>query len=152
MEQNIDHHSFLVEHNLLTEEMKANIAMAGYCIVESVKDVTTTINFNDNVVTYNLLIPGDLCNNLRLLSRFENGESIGFWNSIKLKRFLKKKKEIDKVDNTGVVGYKLEQIANNFVKAYLNRKWSTSVKIYNADNKDESENFRIRGTEDQQVD
>lgn len=151
MEQNIDHHSFLVEHNLFTEEMKDNVAMAGYCIVENVKDVGTTIDFNDCVVTYNLLLPGSLYDNLKLLERFEKGESLGFWNSRRLKKFLRNKREIEKTDDTGAIGYKLELIANKFVRAYLNNKWSASVEIFNADNEDESKDFGIRGAGDQQI-
>lgn len=151
MEQYIDHHSFLVEHNLFTDEMKDNVAMAGYCIVEDVKDVDTTIDFNTNAVTYNLLLPGELYKNLKLLEKFENGENIGFWNSIRLKKFLKKKREIEVVDNMGIMGYRLEEIANKFIKAYLSEKWSASVKIFNADNKDESKDFGVRSSGDQPI-
>lgn len=151
MEQNIDHHSFLVEHNLLTDEIKDNVSMAGYCIVESVKDVETVIDFNANSITYNLLLPGELYKNLKLLEKFKNGENIGFWNSIKLKKFLRNKREIEEINDTGITGYKLEEIANKFVKIYLNNKWSASVEIFNADNKDESKNFGLHDAGDQQI-
>jgi len=151
MEQNVDHHSFLVEHNLFTEEMKDNVAMAGYCIVENVKDVDTKIDFNELKVTYKLLLPGDLYNNLKLLERFEKGESVGFWNSMKLKKFLKRKREIEEADSTGIIGYKLDKIANKFVKTYLNNKWSASVIILNADNEDESKDFKVRDAGDQEI-
>lgn len=151
MEQYIDHHSFLVEHNLFTDEMKDNIAMAGYCIVEEVKDVGTTIDFNDKVIKYNLLLPGKLFKNLKLLERFKKGESIGFWNGRRLKSFLKKKREIEELSDTGTMGYRLEEIANKFVKAYLNSKWSANVEIFNADDRDESENFRLRCSGDREI-
>lgn len=151
MDRYIDHHSFLVEHNLFTDEMKDNVAMAGYCIVEDVKDVATTIDFNNSIVTYNLLLPGELYKNLKLLEKFENGKNIGFWNSIRLKKFLRRKREIEEANDAGVMGYKLEQIANKFLQVYLNNKWSASVEIFNADNSDESKNFRVRGAGDQPI-
>lgn len=151
MNQNVDHHSFLVSSKLFTDEMKDNIALAGYCIIEGVKEASTTIDFNKNSVTYHLLLPDDLCKNLRLLEKFEKGEDIGFWNSMSLRRFLKKKRDIDVADDSGIVGYKLEQIANKFLKAYLNNEWSASVEIFNADNDDESKNFRIREAGDRKI-
>ena len=151
MEQFIDHHSFLVEHNLFTDEMKDNVSMAGYCIVERVKDVETVIDFNNCYITYHLLLPGNLYKNLRLLEKFKNGESIGFWNSIKLKKFLRNKREIEEINETGITGYKLEEIANKFVQTYLNDKWSASVEIFNADNEDENKDFELRGSGDQQI-
>lgn len=151
MEQYVDHHSFLVEHNLFTDEMKDNVSMAGYCIVENVKDVEATIDFNNNKITYNILLPGELYNNLRLLEKFKNGDSIGFWNSIRLKKFLRNKREIEEINDTGITGYKLEEIADKFVKVYLNDKWSASVEIFNADNENESKNFGIRGAGDRKI-
>lgn len=151
MEQYIDHHSFLVEHNLFTEEMKDNVAMAGYCVVEGVKDVATAIDFNTNTVKYYLLLPGKLYNNLKLLERFESGKDIGLWGAIKLKMFLRKKRKIETTDGVGIVGYKLDKIANDFLKNYLNDKWRASVEIFNADDKDESKDFRIRGAGDQPI-
>lgn len=152
MDRYIDHHSFLVNNNLFTEEMKDNIAMAGYCIIEDTKDVETVIDFNNNTVAYQLLLPGELYNNLKLLEKFESGENIGFWNSIRLKKFLKKKREIEEAENTGMLGYQLELIANKFLKAYLNDGWSASVEIFNADNEDESKNFGLRSPGDKQTD
>lgn len=153
MEQYIDHHSFLIEHNLFTDEMKDNIAMAGHCIVERTKDVTTRMDFNDNHITYFLLLPGDLYDNLKLLERFKNGEKIGFWKSRKLRSFLREKKKIEEAnskefgfDGFGAMGYNLDLIANKFIKAYLGVKWSASVEIFNADDKDESENFGVRSS------
>lgn len=151
MEQYINHHSFLVENNLFTEEMKDNVAMAGYCIVEGVKDVSTVIDFNANTVSYQLLLPGKLYNNLKLLERFESGESIGIIGSIKLKMFLRKKRKLETADGMGIVGYDLNKIADTFLKKYLNNKWRASVEILNADNKDESKNFGIRVAGDQQI-
>jgi len=152
MNKYIDHHSFLVEHNLFTDEMKDSVAMAGYCLVEEVKDVSTSIDFNENLVTYNLLLPGKLYKNLKLLERFEKGESIGIWNTVRLKRFLKRKREIEKAEDAGNMGYRLEDIANKFLKSYLNNKWRASVKIFNADNRNENENFRLRSTGDKPSD
>jgi len=148
MEEFVDHHSFLVEHNLLTDEMKDNVSMAGYCIVEHVKEVETIIDFNSRTIQYHLLLPNVLCKNLKLLDKFRNGENIGLWNSIRLKKFLKNKREAEIINDFEIAGYELEEIANKFVKNYLNNKWSASVKIYNADNKDEIENFRICGPTD----
>jgi len=151
MEQFVDHHSFLVEHNLFTEEMKDNVAMAGYCIVENVKDVATTMDFNTYTVTYHLLLPSELYKNLKLLERFENGEKLGFWNSRKLIKFLRTKREVGMADDIGVLGYKLDQIANKFLKIYLSEKWSASVEIFNADNEDESKDFGVHSSGDQPI-
>ena len=148
MEQFIDHHTFLVQSGLFTDEMKDNVSMAGYCIIEHVKEVETSIDFNENIVTYNLLLPSELCENIRLLYRFKNKESIGFWNSLKLKKFLKNKRQAEIENENGIAGYELDEIANKFVKNYLNNKWSAKVEIYNADIKDEIKNFRICGTAD----
>lgn len=151
MEKYVDHHSFLVEHNMFTEEMKDNVAMAGYCVVEGVKDVSTVIDFNANTVAYQLLLPSELYNSLRLLEKFKKGESIGLWGYIKLKMFLRKKRKIESADGDGIVGYNLEKIADTFLKKYLSDKWRASVEILNADNKDESKNFGIRGAGDQPI-
>ena len=116
MDSYIDHHSWLVNNNLLTDEMKDNVATVAYLLVEDVKDAVTSIDFNGKKVIYNLLLPGQLYDNLMLLEKFNNGEKIGFFESFRLKKFIKVKKSNDE---TGM-GYKLEQIANNFIKGYLN--------------------------------
>lgn len=119
----IDHHSWLVESNLLTDEMKDNVAMGAYCLVEEVVEASTSLDFEDNTVHYKLLLPEYLCKNLRLLQRYENGDDLGFFEARRLKKFLEKKKENDESG----FGYKLEDIADKFIKAYLNEKWSAKV-------------------------
>jgi hypothetical protein len=125
--------------------MKDNIAMAGYCIVEEVRDVETTIDFNAKTITYHLLLPEDLYKNLMLLERFEKGDNIGFWDSRKLKKFLQQKKENDESG----MGYRLEDIANKFIKAYLTKEWSANIKLFNMEN--EKEDTWLHNSGDQQV-
>lgn len=121
----IDHHSWLVESNLLTDEMKDNVAMGAYCIIEDVIEASTSIDFEQHIVSYKLLLSDELYNNLMLLEKFDNGGDLGFFEMRRLKKFLIAKK---KTDETGL-GYKLERIADQFIKAYLSEKWSTKVEF-----------------------
>ena len=153
MDQYADHHHFLVENNLLTDEMKDNIAMAGFCLVENVVDASITIDFNKHVVNYIIVIPDGLYNNLRLLERFEKGDNIGFFDSWKLRSFLKKKRETEEADqdNDILMGYKLKDIADKFVRIYLSNKWSASVEIISARESDENENFGVHNPGDKPI-
>jgi hypothetical protein len=136
MEGYVGHHEWLVNNNLLTDEMKDNVAMCGYCLVEDVMDVSTSIDFNTKTVQYRLLLPSELYNNLKLLERFNSGESVGFFDTLKLKKFIKTKKENDE---TGM-GYRLDEIGNKFIRAYLDKEWSVSVEIFKAE-RNEKEDF-----------
>ena len=121
----IDHHKWLVESNLFTDEIKDNIAMGAYCLVEEVIEASTFVDFEKNTVHYRLLLPEDLAHNLDLLNRFENGDDLGFFEMRRLRKFIKAKKENDESG----LGYKLENIANSFVRAYLNDNWSAKVEF-----------------------
>lgn len=121
----VNHHKWLVENNLLTDEMKDNVAMVAYCLVEEVVDTATFMDFDTNTVHYRVLVPEALYNNLMLLDRYQNGEDLGFFEMRRLKKFLKKKKENDESG----LGYDLENIANMFLKAYLNDNWSAKVDL-----------------------
>ena len=121
----IDHHQWLVENNLLTDEIRDNIAMAAYLIVEEVKDGQTRIDFNESLVRYKLVLPDNLFNNIKLLERYERTKSIGFFEMQRLKKFLQHKKSNDELG----LGYKLELIATKFVKSYLSDKWRATVEI-----------------------
>ena len=146
MDGYVDHHSWLVSHNLLTDEMKDSIAMAGFCLVEGVKDVNTSLDFSNKKVGYRVLISETLYNNLMLLERFEKGDNIGFWNSRKLKNFLQQKRENDESG----MGYRLEDIANRFIKAYLSTEWSATVELF-SENGNEEEDFWLHNTGDKPV-
>ena len=135
MEGYASHHSWLVNNNLLTDEIKDNVAMGGYCLLEDVKDVSTSIDFNTKTVTYHIMIPPKLYENLKLLEKFESGKDIGLFESIKLKRFIKSKKQNDE---TGM-GYRLEDIGNSFIKTYLSKDWSVSVKIFKEGDNEEKD-------------
>jgi len=147
MEGYMNHHSWLVNANLLTDEMRDNVHMAGLCIVEDVLDVGTSIDFNKKEVKYRLLLPSKLYDNLKLLEKFEKGNNIGFFNSLKLKRFIKSKRE---TDETGL-GYKLQEIGERFIKSYLSKEWSVSVEIYKEE-KDEKQDFWLHSEENQPSD
>lgn len=147
MEGYVGHHSWLVSNNLLTDQMKDNVAMCGYCLIENVIDVSTSIDFNTKIVTYRLLLPSELYDNLMLLERFEKGEKIGFFDSLKLKKFIKTKKEHDE---TGM-GYKLEEIGNKFIKAYLDKEWNVNIELFK-EVRDEKEDFWLRYAGDQSSD
>lgn len=121
----IDHHKWLVESNLFTDEMKDNIAMGAYCLVEEVREAATFIDFDNHTVHYRLLIPDALAKGLVLLNRFERGDDLGFFEMRRLKKFLQAKKENDESG----FGYKLEEIADRFVKGYLSDKWSAKVEF-----------------------
>jgi len=126
MQNYIDHHTWLVNSHLFTDEIKDNVAMGGYCLLEDVKDVCTNIDFNTKTVTYSLSLSAELYNNMMLLRKFENNEKLGFFESLRLKKFLKNKKE---VDETGM-GYRLEDIGNLFIKKYLNNEWGVKVNLF----------------------
>jgi hypothetical protein len=144
MNTKMDHHSWLVENNLLTDKMKDDLATAGYFIVEKVLDVYPSIDFNTKVVEYKLIVPDTLYEDLKLLERFQNGESIGFWKSRRLKKFLEKKR----LNDDSGMGYQLELIANGFVKNYLNDNWRAEVKVFKEEKRNEIENFIMRGSGD----
>jgi hypothetical protein len=128
--------------------MKDDIAMAGYLIVENTIDVYPSIDFNDKIVIYRLILPNDLHDNLKLLNKFKNGDSIGFWKSRRLKKFLEKKRA---TDDSGM-GYDLEHIANSFLKGYLNNNWNAKVEIYKEENRDEIENSILHSEGNTQTD
>lgn len=134
----VDHHKWLVSNNILTDHIKDTIAMGGYCLVEEIKEVNTSIDFNSKVVSYRLLLPDKLYDNIQLLNRFNNGQKIGFFESMRLKKFIKSKKENDE---TGL-GYKLEDIGNRFIRNYLTRDWSVKVALFR-ENSDEAKKFWI---------
>lgn len=121
----VDHHKWLVENNLLTDEIKDNVAMAAYCIVEDVKNAHTRMDFNEQVVNYLLVLPEELNKNLQLLERYKATKKLGFFEMRRLKKFLQTKKEHDELG----MGYQLEDIANKFVKSYLTDKWSAKLAI-----------------------
>lgn len=121
--------------------------MCGYCLVEEVKDANTSIDFNNKLVTYRLLLPGKLYDNIKLLEKFNNGESIGFFESFRLKKFLKNKK---KNDESGL-GYNLEEIGNKFIRGYLTKDWSVKVKLFK-ENSDEAKNFWLYSEGNQSLD
>jgi hypothetical protein len=121
----IDHHKWLVENNLLTDEIRDNVAMAAYLIVEEVKDGQTRIDFNESLVRYKLVLPDELYSNIKLLELYEQTKEIGFFDKRKLKKFLLHKKNNDELG----LGYRLETIATKFVKSYLSDKWRATVEI-----------------------
>jgi len=132
----IDHHKWLVNNNILTDQVKDTIAMCGYCLIEDTKDVSTSIDFNNKVVYYKLLISAKLYDNVMLLDKFNNGGKIGFFESFKLKKFIKNKKQNDE---TGL-GYNVEEIGNRFIRNYLTKEWSVKVKLFK-ENSQEANNF-----------
>lgn len=146
MEGYIGHHEWLVNNNLLTDQMKDNIAMCGYCLIEGILDAHTSIDFENKVVSYKLLLPIELYDNLKLLEKFEKDEKIGFFESRKLKKFIKTKREHDE---TGM-GYRLEEIGNKFVRAYLNDEWSVDIELFK-EAKDEKEDFWLHNERDKSL-
>lgn len=119
----INHHKWLVDSGLLTDEMKDNVAMGAYCLVENVHEASTFMDFENHIVHYKLILPDALAKNLELLERYEKYDDLGFFEMMRLKKFLKIK---NKTDESGL-GYKLESIANGFIKAYLSDKWNAKV-------------------------
>jgi len=147
MEGLVDHHDWLVSNNLLTDQMKDNVAMCGYCLVENVMDVATSIDFNTKTVTYRLLLPNKLYDNLKLLERFNQGGSIGFFESLKLKSFIKAKRQNDE---TGM-GYRLEEIGNLFIQDYLDKEWKASIELFK-EKQNEDEDFWLHNEGDKPSD
>jgi hypothetical protein len=121
----IDHHKWLVENNLLTDEIRDNVAMAAYLIVEEVKDGQTRIDFNESLVRYKLVLPDTLYSNIKMLEKYQETKEIGFFDGRKLKKFLERKRDNDELG----LGYRLETIATKFVKSYLSDKWRATVEI-----------------------
>jgi hypothetical protein len=142
----IDHHKWLISNNMLTDHIKDTIAMAGYCLLEEVKDVSTSIDFNNKKVTYKLLLPKKLYDNMMLLDRFNKGKKISFLESFRLRRFVKSKNKNDETN----FGYNLEEVANKFIKNYLTKEWSTEVSLFK-ENSDEAKNFWLRGDGDRSL-
>ena len=145
MEGYMDHHSWLVGNNLLTDEMKDNIASAGFCLVEGVLDSAATIDFNNKQVDYKILVPVKLYDNLMLLEKFNETGEIGFFESFKLKKFIKAKKEHDE---TGM-GYRLQDIGNQFIKTYLSKEWNVRIELFKEGN--EEKDFWLHSEGDPQV-
>ena len=145
MEGYLDHHSWLVSNNLLTDEMKDNVATAGFCLVEGVLDTAATIDFNNKQVIYRILIPVELHENLMLLRQFNETGKIGFFDSFRLKKFIKAKKNHDE---TGM-GYRLDDIGNQFIKAYLGEEWNVQIELFKEN--DEEKDFWLHSEGDPQV-
>lgn len=124
----LDHHKWLVESNLLTDEMKDNIGMGGYCLIEDTIEAATSIDFINNTVHYRLVLPEELYENLALLNKYEKTKKLGFFEMRRLKKFLEKKK----LNDESGMGYRLEEIANTFIRSYLSNKWSAKVDYISA--------------------
>lgn len=146
MSNYVDHHQWLVSNNMLTDHIKDNIAMCAYCLVEGVKEANTSIDFNSKSVVYRLLLPGKLYDNIKLLERFNNEEPVGFFESFRLKKFLKNKRG---TDDSGL-GYNLEEIGNKFIRGYLTKDWSVKVKLFKEDS-DEAKDFWLHSEGDQSL-
>jgi len=142
----VDHHQWLVESNLLTEEMKNNVGMLAYCLIEDTVEASTDINFEKKFVNYRLVIPNALFENLKMLKRYENGDKLGFFEMRRLKTFLIKKKENDESG----FGYKLDDIANKFIKAYFNDNWSAKVEFKSVKDYDGKKDLWLHAENDQQ--
>lgn len=142
----VDHHKWLVESNLLTEEMKCNVATLAYCLVEDTLEAATDIDFINKVITYKLVIPDSLFNNLQLLDSYKKGTKLGFFEMRRLRKFLLKKKQNDE---TGL-GYELEDIANKFIRAYFNDTWSAKVEFRSIKNYDGKKDLWLHGENNKQ--
>lgn len=144
----VDHHKWLVESNLLTEEMKNNIAMLAYCLIEDTVEASTDINFENKKVLYRLILPDYLCKSLELMQQYKDGTKIGFFDMRRLRSFLLKKKE---TDESGL-GYELNDIANKFIKTYFNNEWSAKVEFRSAKDYDGKKDIWLHGENNKQVD
>ena len=143
----IDHHKWLVESNLLTEEMKNNVAMLAYCLIEDTTDATTDIDFENKIVSYSVTIPDELYKNLKLLEKYEETKDLGFFEMRRLKAFLLAKKQND---DSGL-GYRLEDIANKFIKAYFNDTWNATVTYKSVKNYDGKKDLVLRAQDNQRT-
>lgn len=137
----VDHHKWLVNNNILTDQVKDTIAMGGYCLLEDVRDVNTSIDFNGKSVHYKIVIPDKLHDNIMLLKRFSDGQSVGFFESLRLKKFIKNKKKNDELG----LGYNLEDIGNSFIKNYLSKEWSVKITLYKESSREASNLWKQNG-------
>lgn len=141
----VDHHNWLVESGLLTEEMKNNIAMLSFCLIEDTIDASTNIDFENKTVSYKVIISNDLYKNLKLLEEYKNNDKLGFFDMRRLRSFLVKKRQ---TDESGL-GYELDEIANRFIKAYLNKEWTTTVEYRSLKDYNGKEDLWLHGTNNQ---
>ena len=144
----IDHHQWLVENNLLTEEMKNNVAMLAYCLIEDTIDASTDIDFENKNISYKLIIPDELYKNLLLLENYKKKKELGFFERRRLKKFLLKKKENDESG----LGYELKDIADKFIKTYFNKEWSTKVEFKSVKNYDGTKDSWLHAKDNQYTD
>lgn len=144
----IDHHKWLVESNLLTDEMKNNVAMLSYCLIEDTVDAATDIDFENKTVSYKLVIKDPLYKNMMLLERYERGGKLGFFEMRRLKNFLVEKA---KNDESGL-GYKLDDIANKFIKAYFSDVWNASVEYKSEKDYDGKKDLWLSGENNKRPD
>ena len=141
----VDHHNWLVESNLLTEDMKNNIAMLSFCLIEDTVDASTNIDFENKTVLYKVIITEDLCKNLKLLEEYKDKGKLGFFDMRKLRNFLVKKRQNDESG----LGYELDEIANRFIKAYLNKEWTATVEYRSMKEYDGKKDIWLHGTNNQ---
>lgn len=144
----VDHHNWLVESNLLTEDMKNNIGMLSYCLIEDTIDASTDIDIENKTVLYRIILPDDLCKNLKLLEEYKNNGKLGFFDMRKLKSFLLKKKQNDESG----LGYELDEIANKFIKNYLSKEWRAKVQYKSLKDYDGKEDLWLHATSNKQTD
>ena len=143
----LDHHKWLVENNLLTDEMKNNVGMLAYCLIEDTVVASTNIDFENKVVSYKLVIPDELHDNLLLLETYKSKKDLGFFKMRRLKAFLVKKKQNDESG----LGYELEDIANKFIKAYFNNEWRAKVEFKSLKNYDGAKDSWLHAKDDKQL-
>jgi hypothetical protein len=144
----VDHHKWLVESNLLTDEMKNNVGMLAYCLIEDTIEASTDIDFENKKVNYRLVIPNNLFDDLMMLKKYEEGNKLGFFEMRRLRSFLVKKRENDESG----FGYKLDDIANKFIKAYFNDNWSAKVEFKSIKDYDGKKDIWLHAKNDQQSD
>ena len=142
----VDHHSWLVDSNLVTEEMKNNIGMLAYCLIEDTIEASTDINFEKKLVNYRLIIPHKLFEDLQMLKKYEDTGKLGFFEMRRLRAFLVKKRQNDESG----LGYKLDDIANKFIKAYFNNSWNATVEFKSIKGYDSKKDIWLHSASDQQ--
>jgi len=116
LEEYIDQRRWLMNNNLVTEDVQNELFLFGSIVHKDVQAVELQVDAEKKVVAYTIYIDKFL---LKKIAKYESLlKSDSLWNLWRLKRMLKREGSLD-----------FKQILNSFVRDFCGTKWCATVKI-----------------------
>lgn len=136
IEEYLDQRKWLMEHGIVTDDIKNNLFMYGSIVHIDVKAVECDIDSIGKAVSYTVFVDGSLLKRIRdyddLVKAHKNGE-LGLYKTWKFKSLLvKMRKKEERLD--------FDTVLNQFVKDYCGTAWSATVDIRDVKEYDKNAN------------